>query len=585
MSYDFIDDEENNEIKTSDSVSFAKQLFFGKLDLSKIIPYPRPPFEEKERIDLFCHKLRQFSETTIDPIAIDSQSKIPDEVIHGLAKLGMLGLTVPQQYGGLGMSLTAFCKAIEVISQRCGSTSAFLSAHQSIGYKAILLFGTPVQKHKWLSLIAKGEVIAAFALTEPNAGSDANGVETKAIYDHEKNVFYLSGKKQWITNGSIAQVITVMAKTELDALQGKKESITAFIVTPDMPGFKVTEHDLDKVGMRGIQSSTLEFDNMEVPAENMLGKIGEGLKIALTVLDYGRVSVGAACAGPAKILVDDAFKYARDRHQFQKSLSSFSIVKSKLATLAALAYAIDAVTYLTSGKVDAGQKDFRLEAAMVKVFSTEALWHMIFETMQIFGGKGMFTDKPYELMMRDCRPRMIVEGSNDIMRVFISATAIKEVALQFNEFLEALKTPFNSRTFIQEMFKRIRDLFWPSKIELSSSLLDKEIRMLAIETRKLGKRVLQLLWRYGDIAVEKQLIMEHLSMTAIYLYTTSAVISKLDSDLERVYGKSELLGSDVETGKFFCRLAIKNARYHLANLFDSTDKAAENLSDHILADL
>ena len=566
------------------SLSLAQQLFFGKLDESKILPYPRPSLEEKEHIDLFCHKLRQFSETHINPIEIDRQAKIPDEVIQGLAKLGMLGLSVPQQYGGLGMPLTAFCKALEVISQRCGSTAAFLTAHQSIGYKAILLYGSPEQKQKWLPNIAKGEMIAAFALTEPNAGSDTNGIETKAVYDSGKNVFYLTGKKRWITNGAIAKVLTVMAQTEVDARGGQKR-ITAFIVTPDMPGFKVTEQALDKVGMRGIQSSSLEFDHMEVPAENMLGRPGEGFKIAMSVLNYGRITIGAACAGPAKILVDNAYKYANDHHQFQRPLFSFTLVKNKLAYLAAMAYAIDAVTYFTAGKVDAGEKDFKLEAAMVKVFSTEALWSMIFETMQIFGGKAMFTDLPYELMMRNCRPGMIAEGSNDVMRMFISLSGVKEVAENYNEFMQSLKNPFSGAAIVGRGIAFLKDLFWPSNVDNYSPLLKKEARLLEKAVRKMGRGVIQLLQHYGDTFEDKQIDLERIASAVIYIYTTAAVISKLDSDLERVHGKVELLGRDIETAKFFCHYALKKARQQLNALFDSQDKEAEHLSDLLIEDL
>lgn len=585
MLFDLEYEDDSKEQKKITSLSFIKQLFFGKLDLSKIIPFPRLSLEEKERTDLFCHKLRQFCESHIDPVAIDRNAKIPAEVIQGLGSLGMLGLNVPQSYGGLGMSLTAYCKALEVISQRCGSTTAFVTAHQSIGYKAILLYGSLEQKQKWLPGIAKGEIIAAFALTEPNAGSDANGIETKAIYDHEKNVFYLTGKKQWISNGSTAQVLTVMAKTEMDTSRGKKQLITAFIVTPDMPGFKVTEAAPEKFGMRGLENSSLEFDNMEVPAENMLGKLGEGLKVALSVLNYGRITVGASCAGLSKILVDHAFKYAHERYQFHHPLSSFALVKNKLAMMAAFSYAIEAVTYLTAGKVDAGEKDFMLEAAIVKVFSTESLWWMLFETMQVFGGKAMFRDKPYELMMRDCRPSMIVEGSNDVMRLFISISGIRNVGLNFNAFLEALQSPFSSTSTLGAGLSHMKDLFWPAKVEIYSPLLQQEARMLARVIRLFGRGVVHLLKRYGNHVVDKQLDLDRIATAAIGIYTAAAVVSKLDSDLERVHGKAELLGRDIETAKFFCNYALKNARMHLNALFDPKDKAAEHLSDLLIEDL
>ncbi len=585
MKHFWEDEEEHKEPKKVSSLGIVKQLFFDRLDQSKIFPYPRPPLEEKERIDLFCHKLRLFGEKHIDPIAIDRHSKIPMEVINGLAKLGMLGLSVPQKYGGLGMPLTAFCKALEVISQRCSSTAAFLTAHQSIGYKAILLYGTPEQKEKWLPPIAKGECIAAFALTEANAGSDPNAVETKAIYDQEKNVFYLTGRKQWITNGSFAKVLTVMAKVEIDTSHDKKHRLTAFIVTPDMPGFKVIESSQDKFGMRGIQSSILEFNNMEVPVENVLGKLGDGLKIVLSVHNYGRIAIGASCTGPAKLLVDHVFKYARDRFQFKKPLSNFELVKEKLAKLTAFAYAIDAVTFFTAGKVDAGEKDFMLEAAIVKVFSTETLCWMIFETMQIFGGKAMFTDMPYELMMRDCRPNMIVDGSNDVMRQFISTIGIKDVEHSLKDFLTALKSPFALKEKMGEGFSQLIKLIWPVKIEVYSPLLQKEAKMCAKEIHRFGKAIIKLLIHYGDHVADNQLDLERIAIAVINIYTTLTVLSKVDGDLERVHGKAELLGHDIETAKFYCQYALKKAQSHLSALFDPQDKDASRLSDLLNQDL
>lgn len=575
----------NDEDSKKDKHSFIKQLFFGRFPQSKIFPYPRASLEERERTDLFCHKLRQFSEMHIDPVAIDRQAKISEQVIYGLARLGMLGLNIPQKYGGLEMSLTAFCKALEVIAQRCGSTAAFLIAHQGIGYRAILLFGTPEQKQKWLPSIAKGETIAAFAFTEESAGSDANSIETRAIYDREKNVFYLTGKKQWVTNGSFAKVITVLAKIEMDSLAGKRERVTAFIVTPDLPGFKVIEPSLAKVGLRGIQSSILEFENMEVPVENIIGKVGEGLNIAYSVLNYGRITIGAPCTGRAKILVDNAFKYARDRHQFKQPLANFALVKNKLSLLAALAYAMDAVTYLVAGRVDEGEHDFLAEAAIVKVFSTESLWTMVFETMQIFGGKALFVDQPYELMMRNCRTSMLAEGSNDVMKILIALTGMREVKTSLHAFFEALKKPLRQSESLKKGFVHLWKMFWPAKIEISSSLIEKEAKAVSRETRRLGRKVMHFVMHYGNRGIEKQLDLERLAMAAIGIYTSAAVLSKLDNDLEHAQGKAEQLGRDVETAKLYCSLALRNVRFHLNKLFDPLDKDKENLSDLLIEDL
>lgn len=572
---------EQRILKPLDSLSFLKQLFFGRFDASKIFPYPRPHLEERERIDLFCHRLRQFCESHVDPIEIDRQSKISDEIIHSLGKLGMFGLLIPQNFGGLGMSETAFCKAQEVVSQRCASLAAFITANH-VAAKAILLYGNKEQKQKWLPPIAKGEIMPAFALVEPHAGSDMSAIETKAAYDSTKNIFYATGKKLWVTSGSFAKIIILTAKTEFKSMRSIKQNVTTFIVTPDMPGFRVLEANIEKVGLRGLQVSTLEFDNLQIPAENILGKLGEGLPMAFSLIASGRISFSASCMGPSKFLVDQSYKYARDRYQYQKPLASFPSVKNKLAFLAAFSYAIDAMTYLTAGKIDGGEKDFLLEAAAIKVFSTESLWKMIFESMQIFGGKSILAQYPYELMMRDCRPCMIVAGSNDVLRLFIANAGVREVSEHFNEFYSG---SFLQSENILKGFQHLKRLLWMPKIDLYSSLLKKEAKMLGREIKRFGKSVTKLLWHYKGNVISKQLDLEKIAVAAIFLYAACAAISKLDSDLERTNDNTELLGDDIETAKFFCLWACQQVRFTLQTLFDPKDLSAEKLADRLSQDL
>jgi alkylation response protein AidB-like acyl-CoA dehydrogenase len=229
--------------------SFAKGLFFGRFDPADILPYPQTAPETQVEVDRFVLEVQRFVEEKIDPDWIDRHAEIPLFVIEGLGKLGVLGMTVPKEFGGLGMSQHAYCKVAEVIARRCGSTALFLNAHQSIGLKALQLFGSDAQRKQWLAPLAKGEQLAAFSLTEPNAGSDAAGIETRAVFDPVKNVYIINGKKQWTTNGSIAHMLTLMAKTSVETPGGKQDKITAFLVTPDMPGFKVVAAALEKVGM------------------------------------------------------------------------------------------------------------------------------------------------------------------------------------------------------------------------------------------------------------------------------------------------------------------------------------------------
>lgn len=561
--------------------SFAKKLFFGVFDSHLIFPFPQVDETELAKTESFVSKVTQFAEKNIDPVKIDRQAMIPSQVIEGLGSLGVLGITIPRIYGGLGMSQYAYCRAVEALSRRCGSTALFVNAHQSVGLKALLLFGTHEQRARWLAPLAKGEQIAAFSLTEPNAGSDANGIETRAVLDPVRNVYRINGKKQWTTNGSFADILTVMARTEIDTPQGKQDKITAFLVTPDMPGFKVTATSLEKVGMRGTKTSNLEFKDLEVPVANILGPLGGGLKVCLTVLDYGRTTFGATCTGAAKVALERAIAHAQTRYQFKRPLASFPLVKQKIANMSALVYAMDATTYLTAGLVDTGAEDFMLEAAILKVFASDALWSIIYDTMQIFGGRSFFTDEPFERMMRDARLNMIGEGSNEVLRAFIGVVGMRDVGMELKEALDAIKSPFSSMGVLTKFCSQWMRRRGASKVAISSPLLQEEAAALGKAIRQFGMAVVRVLARHRENILEQQLVLDRIATSAIAIYTTTAVLSKLDAELKRVNGKTEALGNDVEIGKFYCLQAMSTIKRSLGSLFDNTDAVIESLSDHI----
>lgn len=559
---------------------FGMGLYFGNFDSSKIFPYPEVPQKERESLSQFLSNVRDFSEKMINPDWIDHHSEIPFSVIKGLAKLGVLGMTVPKECGGLGMSQHAYCKTIEIISARCASTALFINAHQSIGLKALLLFGTDEQKGRWLAPLARGEEFAAFSLTEPNAGSDAAGIETRAVWDPLKHVYRINGKKQWTTNGSIAQVLTVMAKTEVDTPQGKKDKVTAFLVTPDMPGFKITDPSLEKVGMRGSKTANLEFSNMEVPAGNVLGPIGGGLRVCLTVLDYGRTTFGAACTGAAKFLMEKAVGHAKSRFQFNRPLASFGLVKKKIARMSALIYAMESATYVTAGFIDAGDQDIMLESAILKVFASEALWEILYDTMQIYGGRSFFTDHPFERIMRDARLNMIGEGSNEVMRAFIGVVGMRDVGLDLKAFVEAIKDPVRQgKGILHFLGKNLSKLQLPN-VAVQSDQLRNEARQLAQAVRRFGIAVFRLLKAYQEDVLEKQLELERMANSAIAIYTVSAVLSRMDAALSGHPG-SEQLNLDIASGKLYCVIAFGVIKENLNGLFSKNDQGLENLSDQI----
>lgn len=559
--------------------SFAKMLYFGVLDTTKIFPYPQPTPEEHAATQQLVQQLETFMDKELDPVAIDRNSQIPDAVFQGLGKLGILGMTIAKENGGLGSSQYTYCKVVEAIARRCGSTALFVNAHQSVGLKALLLFGTEKQKAQWMPPLARGEQFAAFSLTEPTAGSDASGILTRAVYIPEKRCYRINGRKQWTTNGSMAHILTVMAKMEVDTPHGKLDKITAFLVTPDMPGFKVLNAGLDKVGMRGTRTSNLEFVDVDVPEENILGPIGGGLRVCLTVLDFGRTTFGATCTGSAKAVMERAIQHAKERYQFNRPLASFPLVKKKIAYMSSMLYAMEATTYLTAGLVDGDVEDFMLEAAMLKVFNSDAQWNIIYEAMQILGGRSFFTDIPLERMMRDARLNMIGEGSNEVLRAFIGLVGMRDVGMQMKEGLEACKSPFSHFSGVTRFIRQLIHRIDVPEIPVYSPLIKDEAHYIAKAIRRFGICVIRVLSRYREEVVEKQLTLDRMATSAMAIYTSMAVLSRLDSDLSRVGGKAEALGNDVAIAKFYLTHAQEVIESQLGNLFNPRDASVEGLSD------
>ncbi len=408
-----------------ETLGFAKSLFFGHFNGKLIFPYPEVATAERPILDQAVSEVRRFVEEKIDAAAIDRNADIPHEVIAGLAELGVLGMTAPREVGGRAFSQSAYCKIMEIIGGHCASTAVFVNAHHSIGIRALVLFGTEEQKKRWLPELVSGKKLAAFALTEPDAGSDAANVQTTATPSPDGKTYLLNGQKRYITNGAIAQVLTVMARTPVP---GSTETrVTAFLVTPDMPGFEVVEARMAKCGIRGTATARLAFHDMPVPAENILGPYGKGLRVALTVLDFGRTTFGASCTGAAKTCVKAAVKHANSRVQFKERLADFELTKKKIASMAAHTFAMEAATLQCAALIDRGADDYMLETAMLKVFSTEALWQIVNDTMQIYGGQGYFSNEPYERMMRDARINQIGEGANEVLKAFIAVVGMRGV--------------------------------------------------------------------------------------------------------------------------------------------------------------
>ncbi len=477
-------------------------------------------------------------------------------------------MTAPREYGGRGFSQRQYCRVMEVIGGHCSSTAIFVNAHHSIGIRALLLFGTPAQKARWLPPLVRGEKLAAFALTEEQAGSDAANVQTRATPTGDGRGFVLNGTKRYITNGATADVLTVMARTPDPRGDGSK--VTAFLVTPDLPGFEVVEPRMEKCGIRGTVTSRLAFHDMPVPAENVLGALGQGLKVALTVLDFGRTTFGACCTGAMKTCLHAAVSHARRRHQFGRPLADLELIRKKIAYLSSHVYAMEATTLQTAALIDRGDEDYMLETAILKVFATEALWQGVYETLQIHGGQGYFTNEPFERMMRDARINTIGEGANEVLKAFIALVGMREVGTGLQAFVSGLRSPRRLPSTLWG-FGRDHAARWlrTPRVPVSHAALRPEAVHLGRRVRRFGWTVEGLLMRHREAVLEMQLIQERVADAAIALYTSFCVLARLDHE----EGRGGLSESDRSAAILYLRSAGRRFDQALRDLRQNDDRA------------
>ncbi len=562
-------------------LGFAKGLFFGHFNAPLVFPYPEIRPEERAEVEQAVAEVRRFAEEHIDAAAIDRSANIPADVIAGLGRLGVLGMTAPKEYGGRGFSQLAYCKVMEVIGGHCSATAVFVNAHQSIGIRALVLFGTEEQKRRWLPGLVGGEQLAAFALTETEAGSDAANVQTTATPTPDGNTYILSGHKRYITNGGIAQVLTVMARTPVPGTTESK--VTAFLVTPDLPGFEVVEARMPKCGIRGTATGRLAFHDMPVPAGNVLGQVGKGLRLALTVLDFGRTTFGASCTGMAKTCLKAAAGYAKKRVQFKQPLADFELVKKKIAFMAASAFAMEATSDQCAAFIDRGADDYMLETAMLKVFSTEALWQVVNDTIQIFGGTAYFTDQPYERIMRDARINQIGEGANDVLRAFIALVGMRGVGEALQGVLSAFHHPIRERGTLWKFLRgQVAARLTTPDVPVQSRELHAEARALGKRVRDFGLAVQGVLRQYREAVLERQYVQERLSDAACDLYAASCTLSRLDHLLTHGNHAPAEVQRDVQAGRYFLRLADRRIRQNLAALNDNDDEQTTATANAVL---
>ena len=562
-------------------LGFAKTLYFGKYDGGSLAAYPdlQSDVETNHRFA----ELQDFCRTSIDPVAIDRDQNIPDSVIAGLGRLGVLGACLPKSFGGGGMSQTSYCRLIEALGGHCAGTALFVNAHHSIGPRALVLFGNPKQQAEYLPKLCTGEWISAFALTEPEAGSDAANVQTQATPTEDGRGYQLNGDKRWITNGGIAQVLTVMARTPV--VKSNETKVSAFIVTPEMPGFEVVEKRMPKCGVRGTATARLAFNNMFVPKENLLGELGKGLKVALTVLDFGRTTFGASCTGAAKTCLQHARRHAKERVQFGEPLANFELVKEKLAYMAAGIFSMEAATYQTAALIDSGVGEFMLETAMLKVYSTETLWKIIYDTFQIHGGMAYFTDQPFERMMRDARINQIGEGANDVLRCFAALVGMRDVGLQLQGVLKAAMSPLKNLGKLGRFAgHKLESMFTSPHVEVVNAELQADAARLGSLVGSFGGNVERLLRTYQESILDRQYQLGRAADVATELYVSACVLRRLDWMLSHESRSNHDHGPrNLTIGRYYLRTAERRIHANLAAMWSNDDAETTAAADLILA--
>src|SRR5438477_11028072 len=566
------------------ALGFVKGLFQGHFVSDWVMPYPRIPAAQQTELNRTLKELREFVDAKLDAVAIDRNADIPREVIDGLGRVGVLGMTAPAEYGGSGFTQMANCRILEEIGRRCASTSVFVNAHHSIGIRALLLFGTREQKQKWLPKLVTGEQLGAFALTEKEAGSDAANVQMTATPSADGSHFILNGEKRYITNAAIAHVLTVMARTPVLGKEGKT-SIIGFVVTPDMPGFEILEARMPKMGIRGTATGQFAMRNVKVQKENILGPPGKGLKVALTVLDFGRTTFGACCTGAAKTCLELASKHANTRKQFNKTLGNFHLVKKKIARIAADAYAMEAMTTVTASLIDRGLEDYMLETAMLKVFTTELLWECVNEAFQIYGGAAYMTDLPLERMLRDARINQIGEGSNEVLKSFIALVGMRGPGMEFKEIYDTMLKPTREGGIGKA---------WSAGMNrLGATVRIPDVPVRSSELRSFANQLGRLIWRF-NLAVNKslilyrepildmQLVQERIAGAAMDLFASTAVLSRWDSEIQFAQGNGEAPAKKNTAAELFLRQSARRIRNFLDGLGDNDDKFILKAADSAL---
>jgi alkylation response protein AidB-like acyl-CoA dehydrogenase len=573
--------------------SFARALFEGRFDLDLVHPHPEPDPDEQARAAGFLERLEAFTRAHIDGDAHDRDGWVPQEVLDGLAELGAFGIKISEEYGGLGFSQLTYNRALEIVSSRCGATGAFLSAHQSIGVPGpIQKFGTEEQKQRYLPRLAKG-ALSAFALTEPDVGSDPANMATTAELSEDGSHWILNGEKLWTTNGPRAEIIIVMARTP--APEGsKKKPITAFVVETEWEGVE-TVQECHFMGLRALSNGVIRFTNVKVPRENVVWGEGKGLKLALITLNVGRLALPAFCAAAGKGALEMSRDWAGSRVQWGRPIGQHDAIAQMLAKMAADTFALEAVVELTALMADSDRFDIRLEAAIAKMWGTELGWDLINDALQVRGGRGYETHDslaargevpyPIERYLRDMRINTIFEGSSEIMRLFIAREAVDTHLRIAGDLVDpraslgakvkaAARAGFHYAWWYPTRF--LGWSFWPRYSQFGP--LATHLRFVERTARKLARSTFHAMVRFGPALEKRQSVLGRIVDVGAELMVMTAVVIRARWLVEK---GADAPGANA-LADLYCRGARRRVNDRFRILFDNDDSKGYSVARRFL---
>ncbi|XP_064394245.1 very long-chain specific acyl-CoA dehydrogenase, mitochondrial-like [Halichondria panicea] len=517
--------------------SFVMNSFAGKFETAELFPYPDVlTDEQRQNASMFVDPVTKFFEETNDPARNDREERVPPEIMDQLKEMGAFGLQVPAELSGVGLTNTQYARMVEIVGGHDLGIGICLGAHQSIGFKGILLYGTEEQKAKYLPDVATGKKIAAFCLTEPSSGSDASSIQSRAVLSEDGKHYILNGSKIWISNGGIAEIFTVFAQTSIkDPKTGAvKDKISAFVVERAFGGVSSGKPE-KKMGIKASNTAEVYFEDVKIPVENLLGEEGEGFKVSMNILNNGRFGMAAALSGTMKKLIEKAVDHASTRVQFGSKLETYGQVQEKIARMALLQYVTESTAYMLSGNMDTGSTEYQLEAAISKIFSSEAAWEVADECIQLYGGMGFMTEAGLERVLRDLRIFRIFEGSNDILRLFVSLTGLQYGGKQLKELEKDMKS-LNLGVIFSEGTKRaMRMVGAKSTPSVKKGDIHPDLSgpasQLSQAVGDFGATCEAVLLKYRKHVIHEQYVLKRLADAIIDIYGMAAVISRASKSL------------------------------------------------------